>query len=74
MITVQRLLNLGFVEKVSDGHFYYELNKYILIPVLGSYWLISSNHDNILTSGDFPVIQKFEELQRHFFESTGRNI
>ena len=74
MITVQRLLDLGFVEKVNDGHLYYELDKYILIPVLGNYWLISSNHDNILTSGDFPVIQTLEELQIHYSESTGRNI
>lgn len=74
MITVKRLLDLGFNEKIIDGHNYYELDKYILIPVLGNYWLISSNHDRILTTGEFPVIQTIDELQRHYFESTGKNI
>jgi hypothetical protein len=74
MITVQRLLDLGFVKMVSDGHNYYELNKYILIPVLGDFWLISSNFDKILTTGDFPVIQTVDELKRHYLESIGMNL
>lgn len=74
MIIATSLFKLGFEKKVIGGHVYYVLDKYSLIPVLGDYWLISFNFNNILTTGTFPVIQKAEELKRHNLESTGKNI
>jgi hypothetical protein len=47
MLTAVTLIEFGFDKKVSGGHDYYELDKYVLIPVLGNYWLISSNFNNI---------------------------
>lgn len=74
IITAASLIEFGFVKKVSGGHDYYELDKYVLIPVLGNYWLISSNFNNILTTVTFPVIQTVEDLKRHYLESTGKNL
>jgi len=74
MITTAILIEFGFEKKVNGGHDYYELDRYALIPVLGNYWLISSNFNNILTTGDFPVIQTVEELKTHYLVSTKKNL
>ena len=74
MLTAASLIEFGFGKKKRSGHDYYELDKYVLIPVLGNYCLISSNFNNILTTGTFPVIQTVEDLKKHYLESTGKNL
>ena len=66
------LKQLGFVATLIKENVVYDLNGYKLKPELGS-WLIIGENSGINLTG-LEVIDNIEELERHYFESTGNQL
>ena len=72
MITAERLIELGFEKKKINKSEFYNNENYILKPELGQ-WLICANHAGTIVTTKL-VIETEAELERHYLESTGRNL
>jgi len=72
MITKEKLLDFGFVEKNNRANTYYEKNSFILLPELGK-WFICANHSGLILS-DLTWIETIVELKKAYFESLGEEL
>ncbi len=71
-ISADILIQLGFEMKSSESHIYYEKNGYILALDFGVWKICSNESGQILTTNLY--IENIDELNRHYKETTGKNI
>ena len=71
-ITANRLLELKFEEKESNGCQYFERNNFILKPELGC-WLFCANHNGYIVT-TLLVIQTELELASLYHQSVKTNL
>ena len=72
MLKAERLIELGFEKKKISGSVYYDKEDYILKSELGR-WLTCANHEGIIIT-TLLVIDTEQELEKHYLESTGKNL
>jgi hypothetical protein len=72
MITAARLIELGFEKKEISGSVYYAKDDYILKSELVK-WLTCANHEGIIIT-TLLVIATEQELEKHYLESTSKNL
>lgn len=69
MLTLKRLLEMGFEYKTDKNHWYVEKQKFCLFPMNGS-WAIGSDFGRIATGVDgvIEIIETEDELKRYISE------